>query len=439
MLEILEVEAGSIGAELELEAGDWLLAINGQPVRDLLDVQVWSANEELLLEVRRRDGELWELDLEKEADAPLGLSFEHPEPERCGNNCLFCFVHQLPPGLRPTLYVKDEDYRFSYLYGAYVTLTNISAAAIERILAQRLSPLYVSVHATDEQLRSRLLGRAAPPILALLQRLADGGIELHTQIVVCPGINDGAELERTLTDLAGLRPAVKSVAVVPVGLTGYRQRLPQLRPHTVAEAGAVLDLVESWQRRCLADGDRRLVFAGDEYYLQAGRAFPPLEEYEGLWQVENGVGLIPQFRAEAAEVLAEARPLAAPSLTLVTGTAFAAELAGFATRLTAATGVPLAVQAIRNDFFGGQVDVAGLVSGRDLLAQLKGRLASDVLLVPTVMLRDGAGVFLDDLTPLDLERELGVTVRLIPPTPFGVWDALEELAEQSGDTPERLG
>lgn len=429
MLEILAIEPESIAEELGLEPGDRLLTINGQAVRDLLDVQIWSAVEELLLEVRRRDGELWELELEKDAETPLGVHFEHPEPDRCGNNCLFCFVHQLPPGLRSSLYVKDEDYRFSYLYGAYVTLSNIDEKAIARILEQRLSPMYVSVHATDAQLRSRLLGRNAPPVLDQLQRLADGGIEMHTQIVVCPGYNDDAELDRTLRDLVDMQPAVVSVAVVPVGLTGYRQRLPQLRPHTRREAARVLEQVAEWQDRAMDICGRRLVYAADEYYLQAERPFPPLESYEGLWQVENGVGMIPLFREEVREVLEEVYPLTVPPLDLVTGSSFAPELRSFVSRLAAATGVTLAVHEIRNDFFGGQVSVAGLVSGRDLVAQLRGKLVGTILVVPNVMLRDGAGVFLDDLTPDDLARELGVTVRVIPPTPFGLWELLEELAE----------
>lgn len=432
MLQILAVEPGSIGEELELVPGDWLLAINGRPVTDLLDVQIGAARENLLLEVRRQDGELWDLELEKDAADSLGLVFEHPEPDRCGNNCIFCFVHQLPPQLRPSLYVKDEDYRFSYLYGAYVTLTNISEPAIERILEQRLSPLFVSVHATDEQLRTRLLGRQGPPILALLQRLCAGGIELHTQIVVCPGINDGDDLERTLADLRPLWPGLRSVAVVPVGLTGYRQRLPQLRPHTRAEAARVLDQVHVWQRRCLADCGSRLVFAADEFYLQAAAPLPELAAYESLPQLENGVGLIALFRDEAEQVLDEAVPLPQVAVSVVTGLSFAAELQAFASRLALATGATIAVHAVRNDFFGGQVTVAGLLTGRDLLAQLRGQDLGQSLLLPEVMLKEGEALFLDDLTPLDLERELGVPVKVVAASPWGLLDALESLAE-SGD------
>ena len=201
MLEIVDIEPGSIAAELGLRPGDRLVALNGEPVRDLLDYQLLADAEELLIEVERADGELWDVELDKDADEPLGLVLPHPEPEQCGNNCIFCFVHQLPPGMRRSLYVKDEDYRFSYLYGAYVTLTNLDVQSLQRILDQQLSPLYVSVHATEEQLRERLLGRKGPAILDLLRQLTAGGITLHAQVVVCPGVNDGADLERTFREI----------------------------------------------------------------------------------------------------------------------------------------------------------------------------------------------------------------------------------------------
>jgi putative radical SAM enzyme (TIGR03279 family) len=430
MLEIVGVEAGSIGEALELEPGDCLLAVNGQPVRDLLDYQLLAAGEELLLEVRKRDGELWDLEVEKERDDALGLQFEHPEPTQCGNNCLFCFVHQLPRGMRRTLYVKDEDYRFSYLYGSYVTLTNIGEAEIERIVAQRLSPLYVSVHATDDQLRARLLGRPAPPILDLLRRLTAAGIEIHTQVVLCPGINDGAELARTVEDLAVLRPGVLSLAVVPVGLTGYRQRLPQLRPPTAEEARAVLADLHRFQERFLAEGGSRFVFAADELYLKAGVGFPPLETYEELSQLENGVGMIPLFRAEAAEALAEAAPLRVPAVSTFTGESASGDLERFTRQLSERTGTTIHLYPVRNEFFGGYVTVTGLLTGRDVLAQLRGRPLGRALLVPDVVLREGEEIFLDDLSLTDLERELGVAVRKVASTPWGLLEGLEALEEE---------
>jgi putative radical SAM enzyme (TIGR03279 family) len=433
MLEIIGVEPASIAEELELEAGDSVLTVNGHVVNDLLDFQVHAAGEELLLEVRKHDGELWDLEVGKDADADLGLHFEHPEPTQCGNNCIFCFVHQLPAGMRRTLYVKDEDYRFSYLYGSYVTLTNVAEADIERIISQRLSPLYVSVHATDEQLRTRLLGRQGPPILDLLKRFAEAGIEIHTQIVLCPGINDGRELERTIEDLALLCPRVLSLAVVPVGLTGYRQRLPDLRPPTMAEAGAVLAVIHGYQERFLRNFGTRFVFAADELYLKAGLEFPPLTAYEDLAQVENGVGLVPQFRAEAAEVLEEASPLQLPAVATFTGESAKGELARFVADLAAKTGTRIHLYPIRNDFFGGHVTVTGLLTGKDVLRELGGKALGQALLVPDVVLRDGDEVFLDDISLADLERELGVQVIKVASTPWGLLEGLEHLDDMLRD------
>jgi putative radical SAM enzyme (TIGR03279 family) len=427
MLEILAVEPGSIAEELELQAGDVLLAVNDKPLRDQIDFQVYTAVEDLVLEVRRKDGEMWELELEKDAFEPLGLHFEHPDPTQCGNNCIFCFVHQLPRGLRRTLYVKDEDYRFSYLYGSYVTLTNISDADMERIIEQRLSPLYVSVHATDEELRARLIGRQGPPVLDLLERLTAAGIEVHTQIVLCPGFNDGAQLERTIGDLYALHPGIRTLAVVPVGLTGYRERLPQLRPLNAAGAAAVLETLHRFQERYLAETGTRFVFAADELYLKAGVEFPPLEAYEELSQVENGVGLIPVFRADAVDVLLEARKLRAGAVSTFTGASASGELTRFAADLAAKTGVKIHLHTIRNDFFGGEVTVAGLIAGADLIAQLQGKELGEALLVPDVVLRDGEDVFLDDLTLPQVAQALGVAVIKIDSTPWGLLEGLEEL------------
>lgn len=427
MLEILAVEPGSIAEELELQAGDVLLAVNDKPLRDQIDFQVYTAVEDLVLEVRRKDGEMWELELEKDAFEPLGLHFEHPDPTQCGNNCIFCFVHQLPRGLRRTLYVKDEDYRFSYLYGSYVTLTNISDADMVRIIEQRLSPLYVSVHATDEELRARLIGRQGPPVLDLLERLTAAGIEVHTQIVLCPGFNDGAQLERTIGDLYALHPGIRTLAVVPVGLTGYRERLPQLRPLDAAGAAAVLETLHRFQERYLAETGTRFVFAADELYLKAGVEFPPLEAYEELSQVENGVGLIPVFRADAVDVLLEARKLRAGAVSTFTGASASGELTRFAADLAAKTGVKIHLHTIRNDFFGGEVTVAGLIAGADLIAQLQGKELGEALLVPDVVLRDGEDVFLDDLTLPQVAQALGVAVFKIDSTPWGLLEGLEEM------------
>jgi putative radical SAM enzyme (TIGR03279 family) len=430
MIEIKAVTPGSTGAELELEPGDRLLTLNGEPLRDLIDYQIQVAGEEILLEVEKKNGELWDLEIEKDTDDTLGLHFEHPEPTQCGNNCLFCFVHQLPRGLRPTLYLKDEDYRFSFLYGSYVTLTNVDEEVLQRIIGQHLSPLYVSVHATEEALRTRMLGRRGPPILEMLRRLTAAGIEIHTQVVLCPGINDGAELTRTIEDLYSLYPGVQSLAVVPVGLTGYRQRLPELRPLSAAEAATVIAQVQDFQQRFLEKSGSRFVFAADELYLQGGIEFPPLEAYEELPQMENGVGMVAVFRREAVEVLAEAEPLAIPPVAVVTGMSALAEVNRFAADLAAKTGARIIVHPIRSDFFGGHVSVTGLLAGKDILAQLRGKDLGKMLLIPDVMLKEGEEVFLDDLSLDDLERELKIPVRQTGSTPWGFLESLEELAAE---------
>lgn len=437
MLEILAIAPDSIAAELGLQAGDRLLALNGEPVRDLLDYQLLTQGESLLLEIERADGELWDIEIDKDADEPLGLHLPHPEPDQCGNQCLFCFVHQLPPGMRRTLYVKDEDYRFSYLYGAYVTLTNIDEASLQRILTRRLSPLYVSVHATEEQLRTYLLGRQGPAILDLLQQLVDGGITLHTQVVVCPGLNDGAQLERTFRDLVRLAlPAdadelqggVASLAIVPVGLTGYRQSLPQLRTVSPAEAHTLLDWVAARQAECLASHGTRFVYAADELYLNAGVDFPPLAEYEGLPQLENGVGLVARFRAQAAEVLAQAGPLDLPPVRVITGMAAAGELECFCAALAGKTGTRITVTAVPNRFFGGAVTVTGLMTGRDLVDALAGQVDGELLLLPDVLLLDGTRVLLDDMSIEELAGRLDASVEVVAAEPWGLWDMLETLA-----------
>jgi putative radical SAM enzyme (TIGR03279 family) len=430
MLKILEVETGSIAEELELEAGDFLLSVGGNVIRDILDFEVQARGEELLLEIQKKDGELWDLEVEKEADDLLGLHFEHPEPTQCGNNCIFCFVHQLPRGLRRTLYVKDEDYRFSYLYGSYVTLTNIGEAEIERIISQGLSPLYVSVHATEEQLRNRMLGRQAPPILDLLHRLTGAGIQLHTQIVLCPGINDGSQLNRSVEDLHALYPGIRSLAVVPVGLTGYRRRLPDLRPPSVDEARNVLRTLHHYQESFLRESGSRFVFAADEFYLKAGAEFPPLAAYEDLPQIENGVGMVPLFREEAREVLKEAEPLEGVEVSTFTGESSAGEIIRFVKDLSAKTGAVIHPHVVRNRFFGGYVSVTGLLTGRDVIEQLEDKPLGKVLLVPDVVLREGQDIFLDDLSLADLEMALEVAVRKVDSTPWGLLDGLEALASE---------
>jgi putative radical SAM enzyme (TIGR03279 family) len=342
--------------------------------------------------------------------------------------------------MRRSLYVKDEDYRFSYLYGAYVTLTNLDEAAMQRILSQRLSPLYVSVHATDAQLREHLLGRKGPAVLDQLNRLLAGGITVHTQVVICPGINDGKELEKTYHELLGLavppgddgRPGVASLAIVPVGLTGYRQRLPQLRQLSQQEARDLLEWLHARQEECLARLGTRFVFAADELYLLAGYDFPPLTAYETLPQLENGVGLIARFRAQAVEVAAQSRPLDLPPVAVITGVSSSAELQRFCTMLGDCCGVSIEVLAVPNRFFGGAVTVTGLLTGHDIVTELSGKVDGKILLLPDVLLREGTEVLLDDMTIAELELHLNATLELVPAEPWGLWDTMETLALVKG-------
>ncbi|MDG5467539.1 DUF512 domain-containing protein [Deltaproteobacteria bacterium IMCC39524] len=432
MLEILSVEAGSIANELGIQAGDSLVAVNGEPVNDLVDYLIEEPKESLHVALKRASGDPWVLDIEHDSEEPLGLVLPHPEPKQCGNNCVFCFVHQLPRGMRRTLYVKDEDYRFSFLYGAYVTLTNLSEQDLQRILNKKLSPLYVSVHAADHMLRQKLLGNPAPDVMPILQQLVAGGIEVHTQVVVCPQINDGEQLAQTCRELVALAPGVKSLAVVPVGLTGHRQRLPELRPHTRQEALDLVEWVEATQGHLLEMLGTRFIFAADELYLKAEKDFPSLSVYEELSQVENGVGLIPQFRSQADEVLDIAEPLDLPPISMVTGVSAADDIKAFARRLADKCGFDLRVHVIKNDFFSGHVTVTGLLTGQDLLAQLAEQDLGDILMIPDVMLREGEEVFLDDVSIDDLVERFDKQTEVFAADPWGLWDMLDTLSMELG-------
>lgn len=424
------VVAGSIAAELEIEPGDRLLMVNGMPLRDIIDYNFHASDDELLFLVKKSDGDLWELEFDRFDGEPIGLVFSTPVPESCGNNCLFCFVHQLPRGLRKPLYVKDEDYRLSFLYGNYVTLANITAAEIDRIIEQRLSPLYISVHATDPPLREKLLGRSnLVPVLETIATLARAGIRMHTQIVLCPGINDGAALEKTVNDLAALYPQVESLAVVPLGLTRHRRGLPQLEPVTAAYAGTFL---AEWLPRQLALAESLgsgFLYLADEFFIKAGVEFPPLITYGDLPQLENGVGMIPLFEEEAAELMEDVAELSLPTVTVVTGISPARYITAFTDRLAAALSAWIRVVPVDNHFFGKEVTVTGLVTGGDIVSALQGEGPIELLLVPEVMLKEGEGVFLDDMCLADLAAALGCPVDSFRADPDGFYRKLVELSE----------
>lgn len=415
----------SIAYELEVEPGDRLLSINGHILRDVIDYNYFGSEEFLTLEIEKGDGELWEVEVEREEGESLGLIFTPPEPARCGNNCVFCFVHQLPKGLRTPLYVKDEDYRLSFLYGNYVTLANVSDAELERIKEQRLSPIYISVHATDPGLRERLLGKKrVRPILGVIKELAQSRIMMHCQVVLCPGLNDGAFFAQTVAELCALYPFVASLAVVPVGITSHRDKLPPLIPVDGPYARA---FIEEWGEKSASLAERLgepFLFLADEFYLKAEFPFPELSSYGDLPQLENGVGMIPLFLRDAREVLDDAEKLTPMRVTVITGDSPFHYLATFLEELSAKTGVHFSCRAVPNRLFGPTVTVTGLVGGRDIISELKGSDLGELVMVPEVMLKEGEGVFLDDLAPEDVESALGVRVVLVEASPFGIYEAL---------------
>lgn len=428
-LRIDSVTPNSIADRLEVVAGDRLMAVNGQLLRDIIDYSYYTASDDqLLLEIEKPDGELWELEIEREQGESLGLLFSPPEPARCANNCLFCFVHQLPKGLRKPLYVKDEDYRLSFLNGNYVTLANLKKSELSRIIEQRLSPLYISVHATNPILRERLLGKKnIPPILDQLRMLAAAGIVMHTQVVLCPGLNDGGELERTVADLAALYPAVQSLAIVPVGLTRHREKLPSL---TAVDAPYATQFVKNWEAKARALRKKvggAFLFLADEFYLKAGLPFPPIKEYGDFPQIENGVGMVPLFMREAAQVVKRARSIGNFRVTVVTGVSSFEFVGDFLDKLGGKTGLELVPLAPLNHLFGAAVTVSGLVSGRDIIAALEGHETGSALLVPDVMLKEGEGIFLDDVSLEDLEDRIGCPVVVFDSTPHGCYRALKAL------------
>lgn len=415
-LTVSAVAPGSIADEVGIAPGDRIYAVDNLVLTDVIDYRFALAGEHLEILVRRRNGEEWLLEVEKEYDEDLGITFAEPfgRLRRCANHCLFCFLDQMPPGLRPSLYVNDDDYRLSFWEGNFTTLTNTGPRDLARIAAQRLSPLYVSVHATDPALRRRMLGNPrAGKILEQLSFLKRHGIVLHTQIVLCPGINDGPALEQTIKDLGELAPAVQSIAVVPVGLTRFREGLFPLRRFTPEEALRVIATVERWQKEFRQRCGTSLVFAADEFYLLAGKPVPPAEIYEGFPQLENGVGLVRRFLDEAEEVLtAPLRPLKYSAAVVVTGTLAFSLLQDFASRLEKKAGGPrLTVIPVKNIFFGPGVTVAGLLTARDVIRAVGGSSSGKPVVLPAAMFNE-AGLTLDDLTPSNIAEELGVSVYL---------------------------
>jgi putative radical SAM enzyme (TIGR03279 family) len=405
----------------KVSVGERLLAINGNEITDVLDYKFWSYDARLDLELEDVEGRHRHIKVRKDEGADLGLEFETYLMDRargCANHCLFCFVDQLPRGMRSTLYFKDDDARLSFLTGNYITLTNLSTREIQRICDLRVSPIHVSVHATEPELRTRLLGNPnGAKGLEIMKKLAAAGIVMECQIVCCPGLNDGQALLQSMKDLEQMYPQVNSVSIVPVGLTKHREGLPVLTPFDPERAAKTIDLVENFSDHCLEKHGSRIFFCSDELYLKAGRSLPEDEYYEEYSQLENGVGML---RLLMTEFLAELRFMEADEVrdrpfTLATGVSAAPYLEKLL--LTAQEKCDMIhgkVQRVENDFFGHSIDVAGLITGRDLIDALRGKVYGERLLISQTMLRHGEGVFLDDVTLTDVEQALGVPVEPVP-------------------------
>lgn len=416
---IKTVEPGSIAQELELAPGDVLVSVNGQPVGDIFDYHYLTNEEYLEILVRKPDGEEWELEIEKEYEDDLGIEFENglmDDYRSCSNKCIFCFIDQLPKGMRDTLYFKDDDSRLSFLQGNYVTLTNMSDQDVERIITYRMEPINISFQTMNPKLRCEMLqNRFAGEALKKADRFFEAGITMNGQIVLCRGVNDGEELNSTIESLTRYLPWLQSVSVVPVGLTGHREGLYPLEPFSREEALSVLQLIHGWQERLVKEHGTHFIHAGDEWYLLAGQEVPKEESYDGYLQLENGVGMVRLLKEEIAGELAPLKGDARKrSVSIATG-ALAAPILEEQAALIREKYPELQIQvlSIKNDFFGGQITVAGLLTGQDLKNQLQGRELGEELLLTEHMLRSGERVFLDDMTVEELSGALQVPITIV--------------------------
>lgn len=416
---IKEIEAGSIADELGLEPGDRLLAINDNEIEDVFDYHYYVNDEELVLLVEKPDGEQWELEIEKDYEEDLGIVFEQglmDEYRSCRNKCMFCFIDQMPKGMRDTLYFKDDDSRLSFLQGNYITLTNMSDHDIERIVRYHLEPINISFHTTNPELRCRMLhNRFAGDALRKVKTLYEGRIQMNGQIVLCKGINDGEELERSIRDMAEYLPYLQSVSVVPVGLTKYREGLEPLESFTREDARQVLDIIHRWQKKLYEKWGLHFIHAGDEWYILAEEEVPEEERYDGYLQLENGVGMLRLLENEFEEAYALLQgDTMARSVSVATGLLAAPYIQKFADRLKEKyPNTDIKVWPIKNEFFGEKITVSGLITGQDLVKQLKGQDMGERLLLPCNMFRSQEEVFLDDMTLSELKDTLQVEADIV--------------------------
>lgn len=416
---ISKVRDGSIAMELELEPGDRLIAINDKEIEDVFDYQFMAEDEYIVLTVIKKNNEEWELEIEKEYGEELGIEFENglmDEYRSCRNKCMFCFIDQMPEGMRETLYFKDDDSRLSFLQGNYVTLTNMSDKDINRIIEYKLSPINISIHTTNKELRCKMLNnRFAGTALDKIDTLYKAGIEMNGQIVLCKGVNDGEELDKSISDLSKYIPHLRSVSVVPVGLTKFRDNLYPLEPFNKEDAKEVLGIIHGWQEKLYKEYDTHFIHAGDEWYILAGEDFPKEERYDGYLQLENGVGMIRLLENEFQKVYNELEGDAlARRVSIATGVSAYEFIKGFAEKLESKfINTDIKVYKIINNYFGERITVSGLITGTDLIEQLKGRELGERLLLPCNVLRSGEDVFLDDITVSQLENALQVKADIV--------------------------
>jgi putative radical SAM enzyme (TIGR03279 family) len=411
------VSPGSPAAISGIQAGWKLVRIDNQPVKDIIDYKIMEADENLRLLVQSDKGLLHRIKVKKPAGVPLGLGFDPPtmsDLQRCRNKCIFCFIEQNPPNMRPALYVKDEDYRLSFLYGNFITLNSLDDLEFERIIKLQLSPLYVSVHTTNPALRRIIFGtKHADRGLKNLKRLLKAGIRIHAQVVLCPGYNTGLELERTIRDLDQWGPNLTDIALVPVGLTAHRSALLPLRKFSPEEAKKMVEEIENMQEEFLKTRNSRFVFLADEFYVMAGVEFPGNDYYEGYPQLENGVGLARQFLSELAVVSDQELPIIKEKLTVTVAAGKAAEvlLKTLIKEFSKIDKLIINLVVVENRFFGEPVNVSGLLTGSDLLAALEGKEQGDLVFIANTLLREKSDIFLDDMTITELEKSLKVPIR----------------------------
>lgn len=434
---------GGIGEELGIEPGDKLLAINGNEIQDVFDYYYYEESEQLLLLIEKPDGEEWELEIEKDEDESLGIEFDQSlmdEYRSCRNKCMFCFIDQMPKGMRETLYFKDDDSRLSFLQGNYITLTNMSDHDVERIVKYRLEPINISFQTTNPQLRCKMLhNRFAGEALKKVDILYRGQIEMNGQIVLCKGVNDGEELERTIRDLTGYLPYLKSVSIVPVGLTKYRDGLYPLEPFTKEDAREVLSVIHRWQEKIYQEHGIHMIHAGDEWYVLAEEEVPEEERYDGYLQLENGVGMMRLLFNEVQEALSAVTGDGRQrEISLATGRLMYPYIGKILEEIRKKfPNITTHLYAIRNDFFGERITVSGLITGQDLTGQLEGQPLGERLLLPCNMLKIGEPVFLDDFTLEEVENSLQVKTDIVKSSGQDLLDAVIGVYENDDFSTDR--